>query len=813
MDDEIRSKYYEKVKDKITEEEFEERLEKCKKANEHISFMDEGDCANQVVSELTSDEVKKENAERKVNDDDHIVVTKIADLKQTDKSDQTTAIVGRVLSIGSPRIFKNNKGKEGQLVNVEIADDTGKIRTTFWSINIKLLKLFDEGDIIQINRVGIRHNDYSGNLEASLRTNSTIKKLDPEEYPDFPKYEEEITNIGDISPDDETVNIIARITRIPAIRCYEKNGKEGKVTSLELKDATGEISYTLWNNSVYLIKTLDLEDGDTVKILAAQVRQDRDGNPTLSHWDGRIIKGDFDLPDFSNPITKIAEVQDGEDVDILGVITRIHDVKTFTRNDGSEGKLRSFEVTDETGSIRVTLWGDQTDLPIAKGEIVKILGGKVRFDEYSKSGYSLNTNFNTQVTLKPSDISPEEEMIFDGIREQMQPVSIGELQEFDDDGEEVDVVGRVISVYDINEFQRDDGSVGLVRTVDFADETGEVSLALWADKAEYEFDVGEAYRIENARTKLGMHSVDLNIGSTSRILKLSDEEAYMLPTFETLENMIYTTKTIDELDEDDEFEEGRIRVIGRIFEVNEPHEFERQNGDKGVVRNLEIADMTGSIKLVLWDNDALKDFEVGGAIKIENPNIRYNDNDNRVELQSGRSTSIMAPTESEISTLPSIEELEDLVYQSRTIGSLQEDDVNIRVSGILREPSNNKILLTKCPHCNNSIEEFGEDEYVCDYCGEEIEEPRHILMIPARLEDEDGESISITFFNKLAEELINMTTEDIVELINEYEDPGVLEGKIDDLEGLNIEVIANVNFDEYNEEMRLSPKKILSKSY
>ena len=225
MDDEIR-KYYEKVKDVITEEEFEERLEACKKANEHISFMDEKDCANQVVSELTPDEVKKENADKKVNNDDYYVATKIADLKETDKSDQTTAISGRVISISNPKVFKNNKGKEGQLANVELADDTGKIRATFWSINIKLLKLFNEGDIVQINNVGIRHNDYSGNLEASLRTNSTIKKLNPDDYPDFPKYQEEITEIGNITPDDETVNVIARITRIPAVRSYEKNGKE-----------------------------------------------------------------------------------------------------------------------------------------------------------------------------------------------------------------------------------------------------------------------------------------------------------------------------------------------------------------------------------------------------------------------------------------------------------------------------------------------------------------------------------------------------------------------------------------------------------
>lgn len=812
MDDEIREKFYEKVKHVMTEEEFDKKLESLKNENKDISFMDEESCALQIVSECTPNEVKEEKAREEINDDDHFVRTSIADLTETDKSDNTTAISGRVISIGNPKVFKSKNGKEGQLCNVELADDTGSIRATFWSINIKLLKLFNEGDIIQINNVGIRLSDYSGKLEASLRNNSTIKKLDANDYPDFPTYEEEITKIGDIEPDDETVNVIARITRIPGIRTYEKNGKEGKVTSLELRDDTGEISYTLWNNNVYLIKTLGLEDEDTVKILAAQVRQDRDGNPTLSHWDGRIIKGDFDVPDFANEITKIADVQDGEDVNILGVVTRIQDIKTFTRNDGTEGKLKSFEVTDETGSIKVTLWGNDTEKDINKGEIVKILGGKVRFDEYYKSGYSLNTSFNTQITPNPSNISEEDELVFDEIRAQMHPVSIGDLQEFDDDGDEVDVVGRIISVYDINEFQRDDGSVGLVRSVDFADETGEVRLSMWGEKAEYEFAPGEAYRIENARTKLGMHAVDLNVGTSSRIMKLTEDEEFLLPSFETLENMIYTTKSIDEID-DDEFEEGRIRVIAKVLEVNEPREFERQDGGKGIVRNIEIADMTGSMKLVLWDNNAELDIDVGDAIKIENPRVRYNDNDNRIELQTSRATSILTPSDDESAILPSMEELAELIYQSRTIGTLQEDDVNIRVSGIIREPSNNKILITKCPHCNNSIEEFGEDEYVCDYCGEEIDEPKHLLMIPARLEDDDGEEIPITFFNKLAEELLGMTTEDIVELINEYDDPGVLEGKIDDLEGLNVEVIANVKFDEYNEEMRLNPKKILSKSY
>ena len=35
---------------------------------------------------------------------------------------------------------------------------------------------------------------------------------------------------------------------------------------------------------------------------------------------------------------------------------------------------------------------------------------------------------------------------------------------------------------------------------------------------------------------------------------------------------------------------------------------------------------------------------------------------------------------------------------------------------------------------------------------------------------------------------------------------------LNDLNGISLEVLADVNFDEYNESIRLNPKKILSKS-
>ncbi|MCF0226740.1 MAG: replication protein A, partial [Methanobrevibacter sp.] len=367
-----------------------------------------------------------------------------------------------------------------------------------------------------------------------------------------------------------------------------------------------------------------------------------------------------------------------------------------------------------------------------------------------------------------------------------------------------------LSIGDLREFQRDDGSVGNVRSVEFSDGTGIVRLSLWDTKADYDFKVGDPYLFENVRTKLGMYAVDLNVGSTSRIRKLTQEEEFMLPSYETIEEMIYTTETIDEIDEDDQ----NIRVIARIFEVNEPREFNKQDGTTGRLRRIEIADMTGSINLVLWNEDVDIEYGVGDAIKIDNPRIQYNDNENRLELQTGGNTSILTPSVNEIENLPSFEELQELVYQTRTISTIEDGDVNIRIKGIITDPSNNKILLAKCPSCNNSIDEFAEEGETCDYCGAEIDEPKYTLMIPARLKDYDSEDdIAITFFGRLAEDLLDITTKDAVELINDSDDLGVLDGRVDDLEGLNIEIIADVDFDEYSEQTRLKPKKILSKEY
>ena len=407
---------YNQIKDYMSEDEFLDEMNKLKKENSDVSFMNEETFADQIVGRY----VESENeilTEREEYSSDIIGLL--------EDGDKDKSFTGVVKTISNPRSFKTRKGNSGKVCNVDVEDKTGKIRVVLWTENIKHLKNISEGDIVHVGGVDIK-DGYSG-LEASMRPRSVFEKAVDADPSDYPTYTEEITPIKDVQA-NTTVNVIARITRIPPVRTYNKNGKDGKVASLELQDASGTISYTLWNNNVDLIQSLELNDGDTVKILQAQVRE-RNDEKSLSHWDGRIIKGDFDVPEFEHEVSKIGDLDDGDsDISIIGVVTKLQDIRKFIRkSDKSEGQLRNFNITDDTGSIRVTLWGESADIEIKKGDIVKLIGGTVVYDEYTEEGHSINTNFSTQISVNPKNLSEDDELIFNNIKEKLQPMQIEQV--------------------------------------------------------------------------------------------------------------------------------------------------------------------------------------------------------------------------------------------------------------------------------------------------------------------------------------------------------------------------------------------------
>ena len=788
---------WEKVQDALSKEEFIDKFNKVKEEYKDASFFSDKDFIDMVVNPFTG-----EKAEPISGFDTETPKT----IAEVEPGHQGFSVIARVMSISNPKLFTTRKGDDGKLANMQIADNTGEVRLVLWTENIKHLKHISEGDIVEVSDIDCK-DGFRGGKEFSLRPRSLLRTIDEssENYPknigEFPAYEENIISIADIVP-DEKVSILGRLIRVPAPHSYESNGKKGKVTSLEIQDSTGKISYTLWNNDVKLIQSLDLKEGDIVKILNEQSRE-RNGELSISHWDGRILKveGDFDIPEYEENIIKIGNAQEINDVSLIGIVTKIQDTIEFDRQDGTKGYVKSIEITDDTGSIRVTLWGDDTKLKVSKGDILKVIGGNIEYDDYATSGYRVNTNWNTELKVNP-DVNEDFVQGLNDIASKLGPITISEVQDHEDDGEEVDVVGRLVTLNDTHSFQRDDGSTGFVRSGDIADSTGKVRISFWDEKAEGSYGIGKAYQVENARTRLGMYEVELNVGKTARVIELSDAEAEDLPSFEELEEQIYQSKKIYDIDEDD----MNIKVVARILEMEDTREFERQDGTKGLIRKMTVGDDSGFINVTLWDDKTNLPFDTNEAIKIQNPRIRYNDRTNRVELSIGNSTNILQPSYNELTNLPDINELQDILYTSKDIANLELEDINVKITGTFSDPFLERLLIPKCPICNRTLED--EDEEECPHCGNYVDKPNYLLMLPGKLTDDSGE-IQVTFFNELVEQLLDMKHDDIVALYEENDgDFGFLETKAMDLEGRTLEFLADVNYNNYDEEIRLRPKKI-----
>jgi len=520
INQEIRDEY-EKIKDKISYDEFLEEMKTRMKDYEEVSFMGELDVARVIVGEYVDEENKPLAEDSKEY--------KISELKA---GNHNVSLVGRVKRISNVKKFVNRKGREGKLANILIADDTGEMRVVMWTENIKLLKKFQEGDVIRVKGVEIKQGFRSD--EAHLNLNSTIEKVSEDDYPDLPPYEEKITDIKDIKEDME-VNIIARVIRIPRVRTFDRNGKEGKFIPLEIQDKSGKTSLMLWNKDTELLEALDIQEGDSIKVLGAQSRL-RNGVISLSHFYlGRIIKGDFDVPEYTESVLKIGDAHEMRDVTVFGVVSKIYDTITFVRDDASTGQVRSLEIEDNTGKIRVTLWNEDTKIELKKGDVIKITGGNIEFDDYSGTDYRINTNWNTVITVNPPLEDDIKEML-EECGKYLKPVKIGDLNTIEDEGEEVDIIGRVINLFEPNEFQRDDGSTGLVRSAEVADDSGVVRISFWDEKAESSLNMGDAVKIENARTRMGTQDIELSVGKTARLIKPSDEELKDLPSLSELEN-------------------------------------------------------------------------------------------------------------------------------------------------------------------------------------------------------------------------------------------------------------------------------------
>ncbi|KXB09646.1 hypothetical protein AKJ35_00045 [candidate division MSBL1 archaeon SCGC-AAA833F18] len=341
---------------------------------------------------------------------------------------------------------------------------------------------------------------------------------------------------------------------------------------------------------------------------------------------------------------RIGDLSTGmSNIDIIGRVARIYEVREFERRDGSKGQVSNLVIQDDTGRIRVALWGKQTSLvtreELEKGAAIRLRGA------YVKKGFSGNPEVNIGQRGKIT-IDPEDERVEDLPSLPETRVKISELSP---DLQDVDLVGRVIAITEPRTFERSDESTGKVASLMIIDETGQTRVSLWDKKTDLvkKISQGDAIKIENAYVRTGLRDKpEIHVGWRGRImLSPPSSEVSELPEFEAkLLKVGEVEPNMPILD-----------IAARVRRIFEPKEFERDDGSKGKVMNLILADESGTIRVSFWGDMVEKGRKLspGDVIVIRSARSKMGWR-NRPEIQvGGRAKIEVNPEDIEVEELES----------------------------------------------------------------------------------------------------------------------------------------------------------------
>ncbi len=161
-----------------------------------------------------------------------------------------------------------------------------------------------------------------------------------------------------------------------------------------------------------------------------------------------IIANELGVQLLPSGSVKISEIVEGmRSVETVGKVQRNFGVREFSTGD-RQGKVGSFILADESGTIRVTCWQDQTEFMenLQENDIVKIVDGYVK-ENNGQNEVHLNTR--SRLVKNPENIKIGEVATFQ--RPEAGRKKIIELEENDTNTE---ILGTIVQVYDLKFFEQ-----------------------------------------------------------------------------------------------------------------------------------------------------------------------------------------------------------------------------------------------------------------------------------------------------------------------------------------------------------------------
>jgi len=299
-------------------------------------------------------------------------------------------IVGRIKDIYHVNSFKKSSGETGHVGSFLLRDNTGDIRIVLWDDQVSIFKdeRFEKNEIVKILNGNAKKGRFDG-IEIHVGGFSKLI-LAPEDvdYKKYPKIKEAFRQIQNINDDLGSISTEGKVmNKFPIKEFIKKDGQSGRVGSLTLRDSTGQIRISFWNDDIEKIENVEV--GDFISLTNITPRKSNYAQNAIDlHATPRtaITKKDKEIDLKAKFIDKIENLQKEKGyISFQGIIMTIDDLRKISLKTGDEVSLLSFNVSDDTDTIRVNAWREKADelsKSLKNGDGILLKNVELKFSSY-----------------------------------------------------------------------------------------------------------------------------------------------------------------------------------------------------------------------------------------------------------------------------------------------------------------------------------------------------------------------------------------------------------------------------------------------
>jgi ssDNA-binding replication factor A large subunit len=307
------------------------------------------------------------------------------------------------------------------------------------------------------------------------------------------------------------------------------------------------------------------------------------------------------------------------DVTVTGRVMAVYPVKTF--EGAKPGKYAAVIVVDKDGLLRVLLWNEHADAvesgELKVGQIARFSHGYTKEDR--NGAVELHLGSRSEVEFNPSDENEDD-----------YPSTIGrftvKISALTTARRLVNLEGSVKRVCSLSAFTRQDQTTGTVLRFVLTDETGEVPVVVWNEKAlELEHSVKEnaAVQLINGRVKVGASGeIEVHVEASTHV-QISAAPRRLTSISVLNEGL------------------GSVDVEGEVSTVPVAREVSTSKGETVKLCTFELRDETGAVWVSAWRQHAetAGALVMGDKVLLRNAYVRRGF-DGRKELSTRATTSI-----------------------------------------------------------------------------------------------------------------------------------------------------------------------------